>query len=401
MVYLMSEDSYLSFYVAGVGDLTEQELKAGFQAEKAVMVTLELGESQHRYAEVFFRSQGEAARAYREVRSIQGQDLRLLLKKSHSVVWLSGLPPVLSARDLFTTLQELTPGLLSVSVPRNPEVPGISSLGVTVLVYANREAAEEGLKTLRTPTKLYTLSYKALVNKDVRVLEAEPFVDLRRELQLETRHVIISRLPVYVSVKQLEQELSCFGQLMRLRKYATWAVATMRTVAEAKALIACRQLLVDGRAWDLRAGCRLQEDPQPPDLYSHVKRLTPRTSTSSSFNSNQPAYEISVLQLSIPDRQRLYEVVQSGQAFPCKKDALVKGFSLDLVNKARKLLQDSRKPVQSDPEPAAAKRPRFSGGPEYNYNTYQPEMQTLSDEQKLQYFYALNSKQGYPPPYYR
>lgn len=272
---------------------------------------------------------------------------------------------------------------------------------MAIFVYVHREAAEEALKTLQMPTKLYALSYKALVGKDVHVMEAEPFFDLRRELQVETRHVIISRLPVHVGVKQLEQELSCFGQLLRLRKYATWAVATMRTVAEAKALIACRQLLVDGRAWDLRAGVRMHEDPPQPDLYAQVKRLTPRTSTSSSFNSNQPAYEISVLQLSIPDRQRLYEVVQSGQAFPCKRDALVKGLSQDLLNKARKLLQDSRKPVPPDPEPPTAKRPRFSGGQDYNYGAYQPELQALTDEQKLQYFYALNSKQTYPPPYYR
>jgi hypothetical protein len=260
---------------------------------------------------------------------------------------------------------------------------------------------DEALSVLRTPPRLYALSYKALVGRDVQVMEAHPMLDLRKELLLETRHVVISRLPINVSVKQLEQELSCFGQLVRLRKYAAWAVATMRTVAEAKALIMCRQLLVDGCTWELRPGCRFDEDPPEPDLYRHVKRQTPRTSSSSSFNSNQPAYELSVLQLSIADRQRLYEVLQSGQAFPCKRDALVKGLSLDLLNKARKLLHDSRKSVQPETEPQVVKRPRFSGGaqpdPVWNYQPYQPELQSLTNEQKLQYFYALNNpKPGHP-----
>lgn len=276
-------------------------------------------------------------------------------------------------------------------------MPGPTSLGVAIFVYANREATEEALRGLRAQTRMYSLSYKALVNRDLKVLEAAPLFDLRNALQQETRLVIISHLPLQVSIKQLEQELTCFGQLVRLRRYATWAVATMRTVAEAKALVACRQLLVDGREWELKAGCRVDEDPKQPDLYSHMKRQTPRTSTSSSFNSNQPVYELSVLQLSIADRQRLYEVLQSGQAFPCKKDALVKGLSLDLLNKARKLLQDSRKPIE---EPPPSKKPRFTGGQDYSYNAYQPGLQTMSDEEKLQYFYALNSKPGVPP-YYR
>ena len=276
-------------------------------------------------------------------------------------------------------------------------VPGPTSLGVAIFVYASQEAAAEAIRQLINPVRLYSLSYKALVGRDLKILEAAPLFDLRRALQQETRLVLISRLPYQASITQLEQELNCFGQLTQLRRYANRAVATMRSAAEARSLVACRQLLVDGREWKLSAGCRVDEDPSQPDLYSHVKRQTPRTSSSSSFNSNQPVYELSVLQLSIADRQRLYEVLQSGQAFPCKKDALVKGLSLDLLNKARKLLQDSRKPVE---EPPPSKKPRFSGGQDYSYSAYQPGLQTMSDEEKLQYFYALNSKPGMPP-YYR
>ena len=387
-----------SFYVVDAEDETEAALVQAYQAEKAVITTWELGEAQYQYAEVQYKTSADAAQAY----EVYCNQRRLFSKQANTVVWVSGLPAVVCVRDVYTSLQELTPGLLSITVPRNPEYgldrfPGPTSLGVAVLVYDSRYAAEEAIRLLQTPTRLYALSYKAMVGRDLKVLEAAPLVDICECLQKETRLVVISRLPLQVSIKQLEQELSCFGQLVRLRRYATWAVVTMRTVAEAKALVACRQLLVDGRVWELKAGCRLDEDPIQPDLYSHMKRQTPRTSSSSAFNSNQPAYELSVLQLSIADRQRLYEVLQSGNAFPCKKDALVKGLSLDLLNKARKLLQNSRKVVE---EPPPSKKPRFTGGQDYNYTVYQPGIQTMSDEEKLQYFYALNSKPGMPP-YYR
>lgn len=106
-----------SFYVVDVEDQTEASLTEALQAEKAVITTWELEESQHRYAEVFYKSQAEAAQAYLKHCS----STRLLLKESNAAVWLSGLPGILSARDLFTSLRELTPGLLSISVPRNPE----------------------------------------------------------------------------------------------------------------------------------------------------------------------------------------------------------------------------------------------------------------------------------------
>lgn len=60
----------------------------------------------------------------------------------------------------------------------------------------------------------------------------------------------------------------------------------------------------------------------------------------------EPVYELSVLQLSTADRQRLYEVIQGSSAFPCTRES-VKGLSADLLNKARKLLQHSRRPTET------------------------------------------------------
>ena len=268
------------------------------------------------------------------------------------------------------------------------------------------------MAVLSSSTRLYALPYKVFVGREVRILWMQPLFDLNAALQLETSHVVISNLPINVSVKRLEQELSCFGQLARLRKYATWAVATMRSPTEAKALLTCRQLLVDGRVWNLRPGFRTDEDPASPDLYRHAKRRSPKTSFSSSFNSNQPVYEVSVLQLSIPDRQRLYEVMQTALPFPCKKEELVKGLSVDLMNKARKLLQHSRRPpdmaASSDflltpdnklVEPSLVKKPRFTEGP--SRNLLPEQLPNLSSEQKLQYFYLLNSQnKGTAPPQY-
>ena len=106
-----------SFYVADVEDQTEASLAEALQAERAVITTWELGESLYRYAEVFYKSKEEAEQAYYK----HIVNTRLLHKESNTAVWLSGLPAVVSARDLFTSLRELTPGLLSISVPRNPE----------------------------------------------------------------------------------------------------------------------------------------------------------------------------------------------------------------------------------------------------------------------------------------
>ena len=106
-----------SFYVVDVEDQTEASLAETFQAERAAITVWELGESLYRYAEVFYKSQAEAAQAYRKYCS----STRLLLRESNTAVWLSGLPAVVSVRDLFTSLRDVTPGLLSITVPRNPE----------------------------------------------------------------------------------------------------------------------------------------------------------------------------------------------------------------------------------------------------------------------------------------
>lgn len=106
-----------SFYVVDVEDQTETSLAEALQAERAAIIAWELEERQYHYGEVFYKSQAEAAQAYRKHCS----STRLLLKESNTAVWLSGLPGILFTRDLFTSVRELTPGLLSISVPRNPE----------------------------------------------------------------------------------------------------------------------------------------------------------------------------------------------------------------------------------------------------------------------------------------
>lgn len=295
-------------------------------------------------------------------------------------------------------------------------MPGQASLGVALLVYLSWNQAEEAMAVLASSARLYALTYKVFVGREVRILWMQPLFDLKAALQLETPHVIISNLPINVSVKSLEQELTCFGGMQRIRKYATWAVVTMRSVAEAKSLVTCRQLPADGRTWRLHPGKRLEEDPPQPDLFHNVKRTLTKTSTSG-FNTNQPIYELSVLQLSIADRQRLYEVIQNSPPFPAKREELVKGLNADLLNKARKLLQHSRRPVEvhssSDflltpdnklVEPAPVKKPRITEPPPYvsNRPLLPDQLQSLTAEQKLQYFYMLNQgKQSYSQHPYR
>ena len=108
-----------SFYVTDIGELQEEDLKTILKADRVVTTTWELNESQHRYAEAFFHNAVDAGKTYGL--EVQGEALRTCQKRSNSVLWVSGLPGVVCARDLFTSLQELTPGLLSVCLPRNPE----------------------------------------------------------------------------------------------------------------------------------------------------------------------------------------------------------------------------------------------------------------------------------------
>lgn len=274
---------------------------------------------------------------------------------------------------------------------------------------------------------------------------SEPFYDLLSALSRESRFVIISNLSANASTRQIEEEVSCFGQIERLRRYANWGVVSMHSVSEGKNLLRSAGLLVDGRRWKVKPGARINEDPIEPDLYRHMKHQAPKAS--SSFNSNEAIYELSVLQLSTADRQRLYEVIQSAPAFPCTRDSNIKGLSVDLVNKARKLLQQSRKPESSDYLLGHDNKPISSYEPQkkqkvsehkndsrshernfvnessrmvdskYNaeppaYLPYSPspiishsdrnashapeQIQNLTMEQKMQYYYYLNN----PGPYY-
>lgn len=107
---------------------------------------------------------------------IRGNALRFLVKRALNSIWLCGLPSVIYARDLFTTVAEITTGLTGISIPKNPETPGITSLGIAILKYASHQHAEEALSILKNPQKLY--SHKTFVGRDIQVLWAEPFFDL-------------------------------------------------------------------------------------------------------------------------------------------------------------------------------------------------------------------------------
>lgn len=164
-----------------------------------------------------------------------------------TTLWLSGLPSVVYNRDLFTGLQDLTPGLSHLSIPPHPEIPGISCLGIAILTYDTHSHAEDALAILKNPTRLYNQNYRVFVNRDIQVMWSEPFFDLTSALVKETRFVVVSNLPVNASIRLIEEELSCLGQIERIRLYATWAVVAMKNVSEAKALMKSTGLLVDGR----------------------------------------------------------------------------------------------------------------------------------------------------------
>ena len=297
--------------------------------------------------------------------------------------------------------------------------------------------AEEALNTFKTPTRLYNQNYRVFVNREIQAMWSEPFFDILSTLCKESRFIIVSGHSPNTSTRQLEEEVSCFGNIERIRRFATWSVIVMRTVNEGKNLIKSGSLYVDGKKWKVKPAARLNEDPVEPDLYRNVKHQAPRAS--GGYSSNEAIYELSVLQLSTADRQRLYEVVQSAPAFPCVRDNNVKGMSLDLINKARKLLNQSRRPAEDfllnhdkhGYEPAKKQKVDnkyelrvhdryheqhqnriieqnppaympYSPSPIITHgdraNSHTPEnLQNLTMDQKMQYYYYLNNPNQYYP----
>ena len=266
---------------------------------------------------------------------------------------------------------------------------------------------------------------------------SEPFFDLLTTLSKVSRSVIVSGHSPNTSTRQLEEEVSCFGNIERIRRFATWSVIVMRTVDEGKNLTRSGSLYIDRKKCRLKPAARLNEDPVEPDLYRNVKNQAPLAS--GGYNSNEAIFEISVLQLSTADRQRLYEVVQSTPAFPCVRDNNIKGMSLDLTNKARKLLSQSRRTTEDyllnhdrhnyesakkqkvDVNYEARVHDRYQEQHqnrimEQNPPAYMPysqspiinhgdrgssltpdNLQNLTMEQKMQYYYFLNNPNQYYP----
>jgi hypothetical protein len=111
--------------------------------------------------------------------------------------------------------------------------------------------------------------------------------------------------------------------------YAGHAFVRMKSTKDAKAVLASKYFLTQTKRWKIRPASVICEDPTEHDLYRHAKHQTPKTTTSSSFNSNEPSYELSILQLSVTDRKRLYDILASGPAFPCKRDNAIKGLTHD------------------------------------------------------------------------
>jgi hypothetical protein len=111
----------LSFYVTGTED--DVELQSALSPQQIKWIAWELAGVRKCWAEVFFASVAEAEQAYSQAQGlvVAGRRLHCLVKRALTSIWVSGLPFVVYARDLFTGLTELVPGLLRVTLPRNPK----------------------------------------------------------------------------------------------------------------------------------------------------------------------------------------------------------------------------------------------------------------------------------------
>ena len=112
-----------SFFVSGIGDLTESKLCDLLSCMRVKIYSWELTGEKRRFCEAFYNSTLQAESIYNLQIPISYNSLTLkfLPKQSMTTIWISGLPGIVYSRDLFTGLNELTAGLLRVTIPSNPE----------------------------------------------------------------------------------------------------------------------------------------------------------------------------------------------------------------------------------------------------------------------------------------
>lgn len=112
-----------SFFISDISAVPEPALREALACQHLKLYSWEFLGQKRRFAEVFYSSTGEAEQAYNQLAPlvVAGFSVKFLLKRAASTLWISGLPGIVYARDLFSGLQELTPGILRVHIPSHPE----------------------------------------------------------------------------------------------------------------------------------------------------------------------------------------------------------------------------------------------------------------------------------------
>jgi hypothetical protein len=112
-----------SFFVSGIGDLPESKLVELLTCTRVKIYSWELTGERRRFCEAFFNSTSQAEQVYNSQNPVTFSSLTLKFLPKHALtsIWVTGLPGIVYSRDLFTGLNELTAGLLRVTIPPNPE----------------------------------------------------------------------------------------------------------------------------------------------------------------------------------------------------------------------------------------------------------------------------------------
>lgn len=112
-----------SFFVSGISDLSETKLVELLSCTRVKVFSWELTGEKRRFCEAFFQSTSAAEHSYNNCNPLKYEKytLKFLAKNAMTTIWVTGLPGVVYSRDLFTGLNDLTSGLVRVTVPPNPE----------------------------------------------------------------------------------------------------------------------------------------------------------------------------------------------------------------------------------------------------------------------------------------
>lgn len=177
--------------------------------------------------------------------------LKLTPQSSVKAIIITGLPTIISEKDLFLILNKSTPSLRRIIVADDPEVCG-KTKNLAVAIFEKHENAREAMEILKTTQ---------VMGHNVKTVWKDPNFDVIAELARDTRTIYIKNISYSTSIEDLRSLLGKFGQIHKIKKYATKAYVEFDDIDSAKAAVeAMNDKRVAGLCWKIFPSKKLDEE---------------------------------------------------------------------------------------------------------------------------------------------